>query len=79
MWWVPEDHLAYMEPLCTVPQHRRKGLASAALTQHYRRLQPLGATRMTGGGDPFYEKIGYGKESTGIAMPAISDTFQDWQ
>ena len=43
MWWVPEDHLAYMEPLCTVPQHRRKGLASAALTQHYDRKGVLKA------------------------------------
>ena len=63
MWWVPENHLAYMEPLCTVPWHRKKGLASAALTQHYRRLKPLGATHMTGGGDSFYEKLGYGKGS----------------
>ncbi|MBO2516987.1 MAG: hypothetical protein CW338_06905 [Clostridiales bacterium] len=61
MWWVPQNHLAYMEPLCTVPEHRGKGLASAALTRHYRTLKPLGATHMTGGGDPFYEKIGYGK------------------
>lgn len=61
MWWVPENHLAYMEPLCTVPEHRRKGLASAALTKHYRTLKPLGATHMTGGEDSFYEKIGYEK------------------
>ncbi|MBO4637127.1 MAG: GNAT family N-acetyltransferase [Clostridiales bacterium] len=61
MWWVPENHLAYMEPLCTHPDHRRRGLAAAALTRHYRRFKPLGATHMTGGGDPFYEKIGYGK------------------
>ena len=61
MWWVRENRLAYMEPLCTVPRYRRMGLASAALTAHYRRLKPLGATHMTGGGDPFYEKIGYGK------------------
>lgn len=61
MWWVKENGLAYMEPLCTVPQYRRMGLAAAALTEHYRRLKPLGATHMTGGGDPFYEKIGYGK------------------
>ena len=60
MWWVPENHLAYMEPLCTAPEHRRKGLAAAALTVHYRRMKALGATHMTGGGDPFYEKIGYG-------------------
>nr|MCR4768527.1 GNAT family N-acetyltransferase [Saccharofermentans sp.] len=61
MWWVPQNKLAYMEPLCTAPEHRRKGLAAAALTNHYRRMKALGATHMTGGEDPFYEKIGYGK------------------
>ena len=59
MWWVPENKLAYMEPLCTVPKHRGKGLAEAALTRHYQRLGALGAAYMTGGGDPFYQKIGY--------------------
>lgn len=59
MWWTPENHLAYMEPLCTIPGYRRKGLAAAALSEHYRRLKPLGATHMTGGGDIFYEKIGF--------------------
>ena len=54
-------NLTHMEPLCTAPEHRRKGLAAAALTVHYRRMKALGATHMTGGGDPFYEKIGYGK------------------
>ncbi len=61
MWWVPQNQLAYMEPLCTHPDHRKRGLASAALTKHYRTLKPLGATHMTGGGDPFYQKLGYGK------------------
>ena len=60
MWWVPENHYAYMEPLCTAPEHRRKGLAAAALSKHYRRMKELGATHMSGGGDPFYEKIGFG-------------------
>ena len=59
MWWVPQNRLAYMEPLCTVPKYRKMGLAAAALTQHYRRLKPLGAEYMTGGGDEFYKKIGY--------------------
>lgn len=59
MWWVPENKLAYMEPLCTVPEYRRRGLAAAALTQHYRRLKVLGAEYMTGGGDDFYRKVGY--------------------
>lgn len=34
-------------------------LAAAALSEHYRRLKPLGATHMTGGGNTFYEKIGF--------------------
>ena len=63
MWWIPENKLAYMEPLCTAPEHRRKGLAAAALTRHYRRMKALGATHMTGGEDHFYGKIGYGKGS----------------
>lgn len=59
MWWVAENRLAYMEPLCTIPEYRRMGLAEAALSEHARRLRPLGARFMTGGGDPFYRKIGY--------------------
>lgn len=62
MWWVPQNQLAYMEPLCTHPDHRKKGLASAALSLHYKRMKALGATHMTGGGDPFYQKLGYGKD-----------------
>nr|MBR4279585.1 GNAT family N-acetyltransferase [Clostridia bacterium] len=62
MWWTPENRLAYMEPLCTVPEHRRKGLAAAALSELYRRTNPLGATHMTGGGDPFYDKVGFKPE-----------------
>lgn len=59
MWWTPENHLAYMEPLCTVPEYRHKGLAAAALSEIFRRMKPLGATHMTGGGNPFYSAIGY--------------------
>ena len=59
MWWVPENRLAYMEPLCTVPEYRHRGLAAAALTRHYQTLKPLGAEWMTGGGSEFYRKIGY--------------------
>jgi len=62
MWWVSENKLAYMEPLCTVPEYRKMGLAAAALSEHYRRLKPLGAEMMTGGGSDFYKKIGYESE-----------------
>jgi GNAT superfamily N-acetyltransferase len=59
MWWVPENRLAYMEPLCTVPAHQHKGLAAAALSRHDRVMRALGAEVMTGGGNEFYKKIGY--------------------
>ena len=59
MWWVPENRLAYMEPLCTVPSHQRRGLAAAALSRHDRVMRGLGAEIMTGGGNEFYRKIGY--------------------
>ncbi|MDD5929442.1 MAG: GNAT family N-acetyltransferase [Spirochaetales bacterium] len=61
MWWMPQNQLAYMEPLCTHLDHRKKGLVTAALSLHYKRFKALGATHMTGGGDPFYQKLGYGK------------------
>lgn len=57
--YVVENHLACMEPLCTISKHRKKGLAAATLSEHYGRLRPLGATHMTGGGNTFYEKIGF--------------------
>lgn len=59
MWWTPENRLAYMEPLCTIPEYRRKGLAAAALSELYRRTKALGATHMTGGTIDFYKAIGY--------------------
>ncbi len=59
MWWVQRNALAYLEPLCTVPAHRGKGLAAAALSEHERRLRPLGARIMTGGVNEFYRRIGY--------------------
>ena len=59
LWCVPENRMAYIEPLCSVPRVQHKGLAAAALSQHVRTLRPLGAEIMTGGGNEFYKKIGY--------------------
>ena len=42
-----------------LPEYRHMGLASAALSEIYRRTQPLGATHMTGGGNEFYTRIGF--------------------
>ena len=59
MWWTPKNKLAYMEPLCTIPEYRRRGLAAAALSELYRRMKALEATHMTGGWHDFYKAIGY--------------------
>lgn len=59
MWWTPENKLAYLEPLCTIPEYRNRGLASAALSEMYRKTKGLGATHMTGGFIGFYKEIGY--------------------
>ena len=67
MWWTPENKLAYLEPLCTIPEYRHKGLAAAALSELYRKTKALGATHMSGGESEFYRKIGY--------IPAVKWTF----
>lgn len=59
MCWAKENRHAYMEPLCTIPKYRGRGLAAAALTRHYETFKPMGAKYMTGGSHPFYAKIGY--------------------
>jgi predicted N-acetyltransferase YhbS len=59
MWYLPENKLAYLEPFCTVPEHRKKGLAAAALSELVKRTKPLGATHMTGGDNEFYFKVGF--------------------
>ncbi len=62
MWWVPENGLAYMEPLCTIPEYQHRGLASAALTEQYRKFKEMGGKILTGGDNDFYKKIGYDTE-----------------
>ena len=71
MWWVPENKLAYMEPLCTVPEYQHRGLASAALTIHYGRFKEMGGRLLTGGGNEFYKKIGYDVEANSLVYKII--------
>ena len=73
MWWVPENKLAYLEPLCTVPEHRHKGLASAALSELYRRTSKLGATHMTGGDNEFYFNLGFEKRRITLYMEKLEE------
>jgi GNAT superfamily N-acetyltransferase len=59
MYFVPENKLAYMEPLATLKEYRNRGIASAVLSEMYRRTLELGATHMTGGYNKFYYDLGF--------------------
>ncbi len=50
LWYDDVTRSAYIEPVATVPEHQRCGLARAAITEGLRRLQRLGATRAFVGG-----------------------------
>jgi mycothiol synthase len=50
LWYDDVTRSAYIEPVATVPEHQRRGLARAAITEGLRRLQRLGATRAFVGG-----------------------------
>jgi mycothiol synthase len=50
IWYDDVTRSAYIEPVATVPEHLRRGLARATITEGLRRLQKLGATRAFVGG-----------------------------
>jgi mycothiol synthase len=50
LWYDDVTRSAYIEPVATVPEHQRRGLARATITEGLRRLQRLGATRAFVGG-----------------------------
>lgn len=44
-WYDDVTRSAYIEPVATVPEHQRLGLARAAITEGLHRVQRMGATR----------------------------------
>lgn len=50
LWYDDATRSVYVEPLATVPEHRRKGLAHAVLTEGLQRAQRLGADLALVGG-----------------------------
>jgi predicted N-acetyltransferase YhbS len=65
MWYVPANQLAYVEPVATDPDYRRRGLARAAVLEAVRRASLLGATRaIVGSGLAFYRTLGFRPIST---------------
>ena len=61
--WLDEiNSYAFLEPMSTVPQYRKKGLAKALLYEAINKTAKMGAKYMYGGGDDFYKKIGFEKQ-----------------
>lgn len=62
IWYEPEIHIAYVEPVCTDPDYRNLGLGTAAVLESIRRCGELGATvAFVGSENPFYLKMGFKK------------------
>ncbi|HUT56254.1 MAG TPA: GNAT family N-acetyltransferase [Phycisphaerae bacterium] len=60
MWYEPVHAIAYVEPVATDPDYRRRGLARAAVTEGIRRCGELGATLACVGADlPLYLSLGF--------------------
>ena len=63
LWFYPGTDYAYVEPVCTVPAHRGKGLARALLSEAANRAGALGARRAYVLSDmAFYERLGFRKD-----------------
>jgi GNAT superfamily N-acetyltransferase len=64
-WFEPINHYAYVEPVATDPDYRRRGLGRAAVLEGIRRCGELGATVAYVGSDlAFYRAIGFVKIHT---------------
>jgi hypothetical protein len=59
MWFDEKNNYAYLEPLATVPEYRKMGLATIALTVGMKKTKSLGATYCFGGVPEFYTAIGF--------------------
>ena len=60
LWFHPDTDYAYVEPVCTIPGYRRKGIAAALLSEAFSRAKALGAKEAYVISDlPFYEKLGF--------------------
>ena len=62
VWFHKDADYAYVEPVCTIPCCRGKGIAAALLSEALSRAKMLGAKEAYVISDlPFYEKLGFEK------------------
>ena len=63
LWYMPGTDYAYVEPVCTIPEYRGKGVAKALIYEAFGRAKKLGAKRAYVISDmEFYEKLGFKKK-----------------
>ena len=59
-WWDKHNRIANLEPVGTVPEHRRQGLARAVVLEAIRRVAALGVEKVFVGSDQaFYLSLGF--------------------
>ncbi len=62
MWVVPDNRVAYVEPVATDPDYRRMGLGTVAVMETLRRAAAEGAdVAWVGSDQPFYLAMGFEK------------------
>ena len=62
LWYDKRSDYAYIEPVCTIPSYRGKGLAKAVISEALNRVKMLGARRAFVISDmSFYSKLGFQK------------------
>ena len=62
LWFHQDTDYAYVEPVCTIPGYRGKGIAPALLSEAFSRAKALGAKKAYVISDlRFYEKLGFEK------------------
>ncbi len=65
VWFDEKNRIGVLEPVATVPGHRKLGLAREVIHEAIRRVSAMGAERIiVGGGQEFYESIGFRKTVT---------------
>ncbi|WP_245630400.1 GNAT family N-acetyltransferase [Amphibacillus sediminis] len=63
-WYNPNTDYAYVEPVCTIPQHRGKGIGKTLLLETLRRCYFEGANKAYVISDePFYKSLGFEQHS----------------
>jgi ribosomal protein S18 acetylase RimI-like enzyme len=61
-WFDTKNKFAYIEPVCTDTDYRRRGFGKAAILEGVRRCGELGATvAYVGSVQPFYQSMGFKK------------------